>query len=183
MVAPKKKKISKATPKKINKKVSTTKVTPVIEEVRKKVIKLIAKAYTGISTQDIKDKLKVQGIKSSTVLSALRSLQNNRVIVYDQNRGWFIRPNSRPTDTKWSRQRKRIYERDRGICQRCKIEVSFDECHIDHIQPLSLGGTNKDTNLRVLCRVCHALRKDKAHAFLRNTLKKQGLLPKNYRLW
>jgi 5-methylcytosine-specific restriction endonuclease McrA len=181
MPNPKKTKKSKSTPKKANKRVSV-KAISAIEVARKKIIKLIAKAYTGISTQEIKDSLKIQDIKSSTILSALRSLQRNKVIVYE-DRGWFIRPNSRPTDTKWSRQRKRIYARDRGICQRCQIAVPFGDCHIDHIQPLSLGGSNKDSNLRVLCKICHALRKDKAHAFLRNTLKKQGLLPKGYRLW
>lgn len=49
-------------------------------------------------------------------------------------------------------QRRRIYERDKHKCQLCK---SKDHLHIDHIIPVSKGGTSDDNNLRTLCHACN----------------------------
>ena len=40
------------------------------------------------------------------------------------------------------------------ICKRCrkKLPVRY---HVDHIKPLSRGGSNKDSNLQALCGTCH----------------------------
>lgn len=88
----------------------------------------------------------------------------------------------------WLVTRQRIYERDRGTCQSpanaspknnglCMGEVSLRIAHVDHIRPLSSGGSNHVSNLRTLCPVCHALRLDRKHEGMRSRLVKKGLIP------
>ena len=40
-------------------------------------------------------------------------------------------------------------------CQICNEEVEINDTHIDHVKPISCGGTNGDINLQVLCKSCH----------------------------
>jgi hypothetical protein len=49
--------------------------------------------------------------------------------------------------------RRSIINRQKGKCNMCKDKV--DKFDIDHIQPLSCGGTNEMINLQALCQVCH----------------------------
>ena len=59
-------------------------------------------------------------------------------------------------------QRREIYIRDNGICQKCGklCEIDVDKNHpdkvnIDHIIPIVFGGTNNIDNGRVLCFTCN----------------------------
>lgn len=49
-------------------------------------------------------------------------------------------------------QRLRIMERDGSRCKACGSDL--DLC-IDHIKPVSRGGTSEDDNLQVLCALCN----------------------------
>ncbi len=73
------------------------------------------------------------------------------------------------------RKRKEIYDRDKGICQLCGRETRFfrsafdsptDEGpragSVDHIVPVSKGGTNDPSNLRWACRSCNCARGNRA---------------------
>ncbi|MFC2680763.1 HNH endonuclease [Limosilactobacillus vaginalis] len=57
-------------------------------------------------------------------------------------------------------KRRRIYERDKGICAYCGKYLPFDSFHIDHIIPLAKGGNNEDDNLTVLCPRCNRKKHD-----------------------
>lgn len=59
--------------------------------------------------------------------------------------------NQRRGGWSWTRTRQRIIERDMGMCQLCGRKGE----EVDHIVPLSRGGTNADYNLRLLCHECH----------------------------
>lgn len=91
----------------------------------------------------------------------------------------------------WRTIRREVAERDLYKCQSpyCKDTLPYSlkgkYYEIDHIIPISKGGTNKKTNLRVLCERCHALRADKSHEYMRQNLIAQGRLSVNcYRyLW
>ena len=50
-------------------------------------------------------------------------------------------------------QKEAIYLRDGKKCRNCKATKNLT---VDHIIPLSLGGTNNDSNLQVLCSSCNA---------------------------
>ena len=52
-------------------------------------------------------------------------------------------------------KRKRIFQRDKGICVYCGKQLKMDNFWIDHIKPLSRGGNNEDYNLAVSCCECN----------------------------
>jgi len=57
--------------------------------------------------------------------------------------------------------RLKIFERDKYTCQLCGKTKEDIPIEIDHILPVSMGGTNKENNLRTLCRECNQGRHNK----------------------
>ena len=55
------------------------------------------------------------------------------------------------------RKRKRIAAKSHGRCALC---AGTEELIIDHIIPLSKGGSDGDDNLRLLCGPCDAAKAD-----------------------
>jgi 5-methylcytosine-specific restriction enzyme A len=82
----------------------------------------------------------------------------------------------------WQETRRRIWERDQGMCQYPygKHPVALEEAHIDHIRS-GLLGTNDPANLRTLCPYHHALRADSRHRGLTAWALRKGILPANWR--
>ena len=61
-------------------------------------------------------------------------------------------------------QRRQIAKRQNWICadKECTLEgQELREYDIDHIIPLSLGGSEEDDNLQALCPACHRKKTDK----------------------
>lgn len=54
----------------------------------------------------------------------------------------------------------RISNKSNFRCCRCGASMGLSKCTIDHIIPLSKGGTNEDKNLLVLCRDCNQEKAD-----------------------
>ena len=52
-----------------------------------------------------------------------------------------------------SRKRLNVYARDRYRCVTCG---SHDDLTLDHIHPVSKGGSNEPSNLQTMCRVCNS---------------------------
>lgn len=61
----------------------------------------------------------------------------------------------------WIRQDKRlaIYMRDGHACVYC---TTHERLTLDHVKPVSKGGTNEHTNLVTACLPCNAARGNKA---------------------
>ena len=56
----------------------------------------------------------------------------------------------------WDRTRKRIFDRDEGLCQNClKHGRPTPGTDVDHKLPKAQGGGDEDENLQLLCRACH----------------------------
>ena len=89
-------------------------------------------------------------------------------------------PRKRQPREQWNETRKKVYERDAHICQKCKESVPLFEGHVDHIKS-GKNGSNHISNLRWLCKRCHGLRLDHRHAGMRGRLVEQGILPPNWR--
>lgn len=79
------------------------------------------------------------------VISAIVSLQRNGFINYDKKFHAAIPRNISPS------LRKEIMERDR-CCVNCG---SHDDLEIDHIVPVSKGGSSDIDNLQLLCKACN----------------------------
>ena len=68
-------------------------------------------------------------------------------------------PSSRVTgSSKWRAIRRRILERDGGLCQIRGPECEVAATQVDHILEVSKGGTDKYTNLRAACARCNQAR-------------------------
>jgi 5-methylcytosine-specific restriction endonuclease McrA len=51
-----------------------------------------------------------------------------------------------------------VFERDRGICGICGLPVDPANWHLDHIEPLALGGPHSYSNVRVTHPKCNMAR-------------------------
>jgi 5-methylcytosine-specific restriction endonuclease McrA len=58
-----------------------------------------------------------------------------------------------------SKFKKAIIKRDGLKCKHCGL-TNLDELTVDHIKPISLGGSPRLKNLQFLCKTCH-VKKDK----------------------
>lgn len=68
----------------------------------------------------------------------------------------------------WKPLKQFVYQRDKGICQRCQEQTEYTDSHCHHVLELSEHGTNHPTNLKTLCHKCHRLR----HPFMMSTHEK-----------
>jgi 5-methylcytosine-specific restriction endonuclease McrA len=93
-------------------------------------------------------------------------------------------PKSRQKTEIWRQTRRKVFERDLGLCQRCGKGLQLRACHVDHIVSGKLGSNHID-NLRLLCRYCHTLRVDKRHRGMVSSALRQGLIGPDWRdhLW
>ncbi|MBX0330481.1 HNH endonuclease [Oscillochloris sp. ZM17-4] len=85
----------------------------------------------------------------------------------------------------WAKRRQETWRRDEGRCcgPYCgdAPALPLEVAHIDHIVPLSKGGTNDMANLRTLCRRCHVLRADIAHQGMIAAALRDGIIPADWR--
>ncbi|MFD5697855.1 HNH endonuclease [Streptomyces lasiicapitis] len=92
----------------------------------------------------------VNGCTSETILNG--RCESHKI----ERKSWdrkSARNRSRPGD--WSSRRAKVLTRDRFTCQKCRIRENL---HVDHIIPVSRGGSWELDNLWVLCGKCHALK-------------------------
>ncbi|MBS7804498.1 HNH endonuclease [Rhizobiales bacterium TNE-4] len=55
-----------------------------------------------------------------------------------------------------AKERLHHFLKANGCCAKCSLKITPGKrWDLDHVIPLSLGGTNDTTNLQVLCQACH----------------------------
>ena len=102
----------------------------------------------------------------SNLEDSVWALRNALCVIFDGRLGRanpskyvkdFIRKNSRTKRVKLQPSlRFKILHRDQYRCQACGATAANGaELHVDHILPVSKGGTNNESNLRVLCSECN----------------------------
>lgn len=60
---------------------------------------------------------------------------------------------------KWEKRRQSVFERDKFTCQYCG-EPDLDFPTVDHVMPLSRGGSNDTSNLVTACEACNGDKAD-----------------------
>jgi hypothetical protein len=59
--------------------------------------------------------------------------------------------------------REELFERDGWICHYCAETVTTDTVTLDHIVPISRGGTNAPENLVTACLICNSIKADRTY--------------------
>lgn len=57
-------------------------------------------------------------------------------------------------------EKKIVYAKTKGRCALCGRFMNYDEFTVDHILPISKGGTNNMDNLQATCLVCNRIKQD-----------------------
>ena len=57
--------------------------------------------------------------------------------------------------------KRQAYERQKGLCAKCKKHFEIEEMEGDHITPWSKGGKTSAENCKMLCKECNRRKSDK----------------------
>ncbi|MDR0485121.1 MAG: DUF262 domain-containing protein [Elusimicrobiota bacterium] len=57
--------------------------------------------------------------------------------------------------------KREAFEKQKGICKKCKGHFEFEDMRADHIKPWSKGGKTEIGNCQLLCQRCNAEKSDK----------------------
>ncbi len=63
--------------------------------------------------------------------------------------------------THTAQQIREQYERQKGRCYYCQQKVKWSKHHVDHVIPLSRGGSNDISNLVIACPTCNLSKNDR----------------------
>ncbi|WP_413380318.1 HNH endonuclease [Alkalihalobacillus sp. 1P02AB] len=61
--------------------------------------------------------------------------------------------------SQWDSVRSFVYQREKGLCQRCKKFVHSKRAHVHHVVPIKINArlTFEPNNLKLLCPKCHVI--------------------------
>lgn len=107
-----------------------------------KIVSIFSKPDVGIV--DIERKIPILENDIEQLFGSLGSLQAKTATLYD----YFL---TYPPD--WEERRKQVAERDGDQCSKCGNRRHL---HLHHLKPLSKGGSNRISNLKLLCENCHS---------------------------
>lgn len=82
-----------------------------------------------------------------------RKRPNKNTDIYHSKNKAFYR------SREWRALRAYVYEREKGLCQRCKCFVWGRRAHCHHVVPISVDVTLRlvKENIRLLCPNCHII--------------------------
>ena len=75
----------------------------------------------------------------------------------------------------YRKRKHELFGKQEGLCAGCKVMFPFRNFTIDHIVPLSRGGTDHLENLQLLCGACNSLKGDRPQEYLMARLKEMGM--------
>jgi len=59
------------------------------------------------------------------------------------------------------KQKREIFEKQNGICFKCKVKFEISQIEADHIIPWSKGGKTTNENCQMLCKRCNGIKSNK----------------------
>ena len=79
--------------------------------------------------------------------------------------GLFEEPKQQRARPSFNKKDKEfLYERQKRKCNGCKRSLPMDVLHVDHIRAFSKGGSDKPSNLQLLCGPCNGKKGNKTQA-------------------
>ena len=71
--------------------------------------------------------------------------------------GFFDEPKQQRARPSFNAKDKEfLYERQKGRCNGCKLKLPMKVLQVDHIKAFAKGGSDKPSNLQLLCGPCNA---------------------------
>jgi 5-methylcytosine-specific restriction endonuclease McrA len=135
------------------------------------ILRAKSRAYALENKETLKEKNKIYREKNKARLSQRTKLYTDEQKAAASKRAcqWAkkypekvqIRGNNRRARKKLAagKPSKDIYDKlmilQKGTCVCCRVSLKDVKVHIDHIVPLSKGGTNDDLNMQLLCQTCN----------------------------
>ena len=56
--------------------------------------------------------------------------------------------------------RRQVYNCQNGKCSMCGEKISYMKFTVDHVIPISKGGSNTIDNMEAMCDMCNQMKKD-----------------------
>lgn len=97
----------------------------------------------------------IVGVTLKGVIAAANSVPKHQQLKRRATRR--VEPRQRRQD---KTRRKILFSRQRGLCHWCQQPVPFKQSTLDHVIPLSKGGSNGTDNLVMACHPCNAEREN-----------------------
>lgn len=125
------------------------------------------KEYTQLNKEKIAKTKRKHYLKNKDLIAARAKSYSKTesgkiaILVSSQNRRARVRSANGKIEAS---QIKELMSKQKGKCVYCKVkllESSRGSYHIDHIYPLSKGGTNDIANIQLLCPPCNLSKHDK----------------------
>ena len=69
-----------------------------------------------------------------------------------------------------------LYKQQSGKCNGCESKLPMRNMTVDHIKPFSKGGSDKPSNLQLLCGSCNSMKGDGTQAQLKKKLAEKGII-------
>ena len=89
--------------------------------------------------------------------------------------GLFDEPKrSRPSFN--AKDKAHLYAEQKGKCNGCGVQFPARNMTVDHIKPFSKGGSDKPSNLQLLCNSCNSMKGNGTQAQLKKRLSAEGII-------
>ena len=69
-----------------------------------------------------------------------------------------------------------LYTAQKGKCNGCGVKFPMRNMTVDHIKPKSRGGTERFTNLQLLCGACNSMKGNGTQGELMKRLRAKGII-------
>ena len=91
------------------------------------------------------------------------------MVLYD-----LFGPEQRARPSFNAKDKAHLYSEQKGKCNGCGVKFPARNMTVDHIKPFSKGGSDKPSNLQLLCNSCNSAKGDGTQAQLKKKLLAQG---------